>query len=368
VNTIDDLRRTLESARERAPHPHGVLEAVQAKGKRIRRRRNAAAVLGVAALVAVATGLVVVPMSSSLAPAQPPPQPQPQPSPSVDPVRPVRLTVGWTGPGYRVERFGATATEQYLELRPQAAGNGPAILVRSDPGGLESGEAVDVPGKGSGFHLPLWQETGAAVGWRHPSGLWIIALVQMKPYPGVAEQLAAVIAGVSLTDAVRFKAPFRMGYLPPGLATALAVGVGDDPQGGLARLTGFNPGGTPPQTRTSVRENEGTRYRVLYTSATNLALKVGVIVRDEISDRYDAGAGTPQQSGGQEFWIFERNQQGGPIVPEGGTLIVVRTATCRASLTIADNRVIPREEQLKLVKAFEVLDCRTPAAWVPLPG
>ena len=114
MNTVDDLRRTLEDQAGRAPDERGLIEDARAGAARIRRRRRVTAVAGTAAAVLVSA--LVVPFAVRHESA--PPNAPAAPSASAVPAGPRRgsdLTVGLApGTGLTVSAYLLDTSSQYL--------------------------------------------------------------------------------------------------------------------------------------------------------------------------------------------------------------------------------------------------------------
>ena len=122
MNTVDDLRRTLEDQACRAPDERGLIEDARAGAARIRRRRRVTAAVGTAAAVLVSA--LVVPFAvrhesaPPIAPAAPSASAAPTGAASAAPAGPRRgsdLTVGFApGKGLTVSAYLLGTSSQYL--------------------------------------------------------------------------------------------------------------------------------------------------------------------------------------------------------------------------------------------------------------
>ncbi len=82
MNTVDDLRRTLEDQAGRAPSEHGLIEDARAGAARIRRRRRVTAAAGTAAAVLVSALVVPFAVRHESAPPIAPATPSTSAAPS----------------------------------------------------------------------------------------------------------------------------------------------------------------------------------------------------------------------------------------------------------------------------------------------
>jgi hypothetical protein len=249
VNTVDDLRRTLQERADRAPDERGLIEEARAGAARIRRRRRVTAAAGTAAVVLVSALVVPFAVRHESAPPIAPPA---APSASAAPAGPRRgsdLTVGLApGKGLSVRAYILGAGDQSLAVVRDDKMK--YNLYVANPGTFERG-----PSKGSvrvrvgdrdGWYLaqpaPRWMykkpTTEHIVNWETRDGFG----VSFSSVSGKADLLATARA-IRFVRPAPPSGPLQLGRVPDGLVPT-SVEVFNDRKSGSIMLS--PPVRTPP--------------------------------------------------------------------------------------------------------------------------
>jgi hypothetical protein len=344
-------------------------------GRRTRRRPFARSwsrrrVFAVAAVAAVAVLVAAVPLLVSMTvPHRPAPgiSSGPSGSPAAPYRRPLELTVALTAARapYLMD-YGTTGGAQFIKIST-ASGAGPdftaGVVLVYDPGALDpgvfaGGEPVPVHGRTGhlihDFLIGHRQDPDgttheirtSAIGWPDPSGAWVV----VHGLTGT-DNLVALGDAVDLGARHPLPAPYRLGYLPPGVA-ALPVSYAQnrttpgDGAGSVDSVLSF--GGSPPET-----------WHPFVEPSADVPLTIRVNDRSHYSDLQD---GPPDRTkiAGYDGWFFTAGSAG---LTGAAARLLVKTDTCRVEITVNDQGRYPLEQLTRIVEGMQIRDCTNRATW-----
>ncbi len=238
MRTEADLRAALATREDLAPDPHLLLPGVRQLVMRRRRRRSAGAVVAATAAVAVVAALPVVVRGSSAGPGG---QSAPSESPPVSvtpalgaPRPPFSFTIRQSAvAGFLIHPIAVNADLQIAHILQADQPQHRASLYVYRPGtNVRAGwdvslEPVPVLVNGA----PAWYSASdgrSAIRWEYAPGGWAVILTEAGPAIG-RQTLVSLAEGVRYAAPYQAKVPYRLGYLPAGLAPFHVVQDTHDP-------------------------------------------------------------------------------------------------------------------------------------------
>jgi hypothetical protein len=343
VNTVDDLRRTLEDRAGRAPDERGLIEDARAGAARIRRRRRVTAAAGTAAAVLVSALVVPFAVRHESAPPNTPAAPSASPAPA-GLRRGSDLTVGIApGKGLTVTKYLLDTGNQYLDA-VREDGTMYSLNV-SDPGAFEGGPiegSVRVRvGDRDGWYLarPASPSRGSKPTTNH------LLRWETRDGFGVAFNSGSSKADLLATArAIRFvrpappSGPLQLGWVPDGLVPAgVEIFVNDKTENILLS----RPGSQPP-------EDTGITARV--EPVTPGWLK-----------RSTEGKPPTHTIAGHQAWYREL-----PLPPDGALrgFLVVKAGDCGISIQGTSPTTFADFE--RLVREATIGSCTSQDGWGPV--
>ena len=380
MRDLELLLRTLEDQAGAAPDGTGFVEAARTRAARIRTRRR---VFAAAAMVTLAVGAAIVPDAiSRLLPTGSPPATSPTPR------GPFQLTVDVAAnSGYRAVAYGVVGSRQHFTLMRSSADSrewGTRVVVH-DPGTFDAtpfqrGEKVTVRGHPAyylpdllvgvvvGTVLPPIEPTRReemrrpAIGWPEPSGAWVIVYLDMPTtsvsgaaVPGASEkaQLLRVADIVRIGTPRDLQAPFRLGYIPPGLA------------GRAARVLDYRPG---DGLTVSVDLGPHPSAIDMYAGAegqSDQPLRVYMRPLGTFDDDVIRTLGPPEaRIAGYDTWYNTEGTPGWQVAPGTGHVMAI-VGRCWLEVSSSDVTQIPYEELKRVVEGARFADCTQPGTWLP---
>ncbi|MEU4221525.1 hypothetical protein [Actinoplanes sp. NPDC026623] len=343
MNTVDDLRRTLEEQAGRAPDARGLVEQARAGAARIRRRRRVTAAAGTAAAVLVSALVVPFAVGHESAPPVPPVAPS-APAVPAAPRRGSDLTVGFAaGKGLTVSAYFLDTVGQNL------------VAVRDDgmtynldvanPGTFGRG-----PSKGS-----VRVRVGDRNGWylARPAPRWMYSkpttehLLTWETRDGFGVTLGSVSGKADLlatARAIRFvrptppSGPLQLGWVPDGLVP-ISVEVRNDKRTESILLS-------PPVKKSA--GDTGISVRLESTSPSWLA-------------RWTGGTPPTHTIAGHQAWYQEF-----PLAPDGAprATLVVTAGECGINIQATGPTSFADLE--RLAGAATIGSCTGREGWGPV--
>ncbi len=367
MNTLDDLRSTLENHARQAPDGLGIVAGARAGAARIRRRRRIAAATAAAVAVVAAS----VPFVTAAHPARPP-----QPAPAA----PSNYRQTWQttlsldpAAGYVVTSRGADATRELLLAdRPGGAFPDQGGLVSAydpgtfDPARLLTGDPVTVAGH------PAWHVSDyvfarnvanvdgpslrtPVVGWQDPGGAWV--LVHQAARPGTDPRfLLAFAAAVRVGPPRELRSPVTVGPVPAGLPLS-HVATYDRDDGQPVLTAGFAPASRGPEDAAQYNgPPAGLRLTVTAfpaDSPTWPAERASVVGQATAADTLTVA--------GHTAWYAAGN---GPMaVREGGSALLVDAGSCIVRFEVVDRREVGRDELIGVAAGTRYGSCDSTSGW-----
>ncbi|WP_406298112.1 hypothetical protein OG948_21540 [Embleya sp. NBC_00888] len=387
MTDIRDLRQTLARHDDLAPPPDGMVEQAYAGARRIRRRRLTVAGVGVAAVVAIGaiTPAVVSPFRDdrpehATAPTPPVPKPAPlsnAPALTLDVDRAngfYPLQQGFAGPralaSIRSHNTAVTGWGGNIAAYPAADVDmaaieaGTPIRVQGKPARYvpdyllsraEDEEIAvkrqDIPTIGPGKAvLPTPHDVRSPViAWPDASGRWVIVsgAQNRAELDLLAEAVRVVPTGVT--------APYRIGFVPPGLRFDYGGSATSMPSEANSVLV-FVDAGRPAMKRTDLLGlTERGSLRMQLTASDN-----GHLGRVRQS-------GPPTVLGSRDTWYFTAPAVGYSPTP-GGALMVVDVGGHELLILVESNTLVPYPALARMVESLDFKNVADPGTWVaPLP-
>lgn len=352
MNTLEDLHRIFDEDASAAPHPFGVVAAAEQGATRIRRRRRVAAAAGAAVLVAVVA--VAVPVVTQRHRAD-------GPLPATTPVEraPGEITLGVDpASGYAVTNQDNDENVERISFRKPTdrpdTSHYLASAIAYDPGAgfdptrLRRGERTAVSGHeawyvsdypfGGYFMNKRSSLVMRVLGWRDPTGTWVLVYQQADKEPGRARLLQAAQA-VRIGAMHEMTVPVSLGPLPAGLPmntissdrTRIEVTLGGEP----APLDAAYATGVPPGT--------------------------GVVIDARPDTPIPTGATRVAAVAGHDAW-FTKSTIGTAL---GGGMLWVQVRACIVAFSLWDPTKATVQQLREIAAAATYADCKDPATWGP---
>jgi hypothetical protein len=382
VRSVDDIRRVLLDHESLAPDGIGLVEAARAGAVRVRRRRRltvAAAV--VVALVAPVAFVAVLrntgTVESAVTPAQPPYRGTLQLSAGVDP-----------DSGYSVLEYWVNRDRQQFTLRPRTGIADVTVVVHNpatfDSAPVRRGEPVTVAGRAAHYVTDLalgeracWANSNGvhsdpnladkrgncrvsgepggtvrmpAIGWVEPSGAWVVVYISAR---ATRVDLLAAAAAVRIGPPRDLRAPYRLGYLPAGLAGVYATSNDTGPRSPDSTLA-FDPDPAKPVA--------GPDNATGWQPAVETALTIRATVRMPYTDEKAAELGAPTKIAGLDTYYTDRNV-GTWRIETGTAVLVVVTGTCQYHFAVRDKDRLPYADLVRMVENATFVNCADPSTW-----
>ncbi|GAA2510795.1 hypothetical protein [Winogradskya humida] len=372
MNTLEELRLTLERHAGGPEDSAGIAQGAEARAGSIRRRRRVAG-SAVAAVLVVAAA-VGVPVAVGRKSSEPPP-----PSSVVKPhYRDAsQLSVAMAdGSPFALTNRGGDGVGQFASIRnrgditsprPGEAGlNAGAELLAYNPGEfdpakLKQGEQVTVAGHPAWFSTALTFAASNVVpegiyptiGWEESSGVWVLVYTSDDGWQGheagKKAQLTEVADDVRLPAVTGVRTPFQFGWVPQGLPVSY-VSIRDLPGIDPDARIGFGKSGYPTMQDLA----SGWPLSVTSTPDTN---------RDWPTIKADLGS--PATIGGRNVWYVPRpstlNSSGSPT----GADLVVETGNCLVYLSVPERDVIGERDLKRMATEMTVSSCTDAKSWKP---
>ncbi|MEU4695072.1 hypothetical protein [Actinoplanes sp. NPDC023714] len=370
MRTIEDLQQSLAQRAGAAPDGTGMVERARDGAVRIRRRRRV--LQGAATVVAVAVAAVTVPLALRQDTAPPAAEAPPfrdvtqlslTTVPGSDFVVPWRQSVPGEESGLVSHRAELTAERPEELTVNQGAGFEVFDPGAYDPANLRAGTPVTVADRQAWYvpDLPIEEDmtpfdgvsapagsTGPALGWQETSGAWVL-LFRRHLTASTRAELIEVARNVRIQDPLRqVAAPYRFGWLAPGLRVA-GLQVRDLRQLSGAATVAYDYGDDRPAGRPAM---------IVYA---------GAAAGDRDWEMIDKELTTPRKAGGHDVWYLEEpNRALEPV--DGGSIVVVDTGRCHIQLNIADRTRIPKQDAVRMAEELTATDCADVSTWMPLAG
>ena len=358
MNTLDDLRRSLDGRVTRTSDGHGLVQAAREGATRIRRRRRIAGAAAAACLVVVAAAVVPVVVARQRAD-------HPAVVANPAPYRlPGQVTLGFAGSKYFPISQSTNGTVQRLALRNRDTSvihdYGGEVLAYDpgtyDPALLLRGERTTVSGHDAwlvaDYRFASSEETTPVLGWQDPSGVWVLTY--------------RFGTKLDRADLITFASAIRIGP-PRPLTTPFQLASGP---GGLP-LTVVMVGGGPHGYRDATVAF-GTRNANVESEYADIPPKAPMMVSATVSgDNLDL----PMTKGeltriapiaGHPAWYGAGNGRVG--APVGGGHLLIEAGACTVQFISADSTKIGRDDLTAMAAAATYADCSDPSTWLSTLG
>lgn len=361
MNTLDDLRSSLDRHADRAPDAFGLVEAARSGAARIRRRRRI-----VRAGVAAATVLIVaagVPAVVRL-----------RESGTAVAARAYHRTPSQTtletvpGSGVAVDDLQSVGSVQFGYARSSARGSrGLAARIQVyDPGSfdptvLQRGRRLTVGGRAAWFVTDYEPVTSPdrgppVLGWQDRSGVWLLLVAPAGSYPAgtitadhsIVAYLTDIAAGLRIGPARDIPMPYRLGWLPAGvrMQSANTSPTAIDARSQLALTSDREPPSTGPASLAGIPD-------------TAVAISTRPTTSKEWPGNRDADGKKRTTIAGHAAW--SRTTSGKRPSRE----VAVEIGTCGLIIYV-DETVVTFPELERLVGGITVADCGDPGTWGPV--
>jgi hypothetical protein len=350
MNTLDDLRRSLDGRATGASDGHGLVQAVQEGAIRIRRRRRIAGAAAAACLVAAAA--VAVPVVVARQRADHPPV--------------VATTPPYRQPGQATLRLAAGSkyypAMQSAELNVQrllaasgsrsAPGNRGEVIAYDpgtfDPAVLQRGTRTSVSGHAAwlvpDYHFANEAAPGPVLGWQDPSGVWVLASQSRAKLN--RPSLNALAAAVRIGPARPLATPFQFASAPRGVPLSAVVVEGG------------------PKGFTDARASFGGGQAAVLSPSPNMPENPPLLVFAIARDYFDLARVRAELTRiapitGNAAWYGE----GTSDAPGSGGHLLVDAGTCGVQFVSADRAKISRDALAAMAATATYADCADPSTW-----
>lgn len=219
-----------------------------------------------------------------------------------------------------------------------------------DPAPLKAGQPVVVSGQ-DGWYVPQYVFPGdgrsqrtAALGWQDQSGLWLIVYADTAANDGRVldlEHLQRLAESVLVSPPHDLRAPFRVGWVPPGLTMTYLAATDNTGTVGSATVGLTDPGRTPSR-----------------------AASYGGIPGNV---RLSVSAAAPSST-----WATEKSQLTGALTVGGkkgwltGLDLVLESGQC--IIRVHNDAALSQSDLGKFVKQLLIGDCSQNDSWGPPVG
>jgi hypothetical protein len=352
MNTLDDLRRSLDGRATGASDGHGLVQAVREGAIRVRRRRRIAGAAATACLVVAVAAVVPVVVARQRADHPPvvavtPPYRQPG-----------QVTLGLARSKYYPVSLSTDGSIQRLTARNRDATENADFggdVVAYDPGtydptALRRGTRMNVAGHDAWLtpdyrfskDRPAW----TVLGWQDPSGVWVLVL-QLQPTPDVPNLTAFALA-VRIGPARELATPFQLASGPDGLPLTAALASGG------------------PDGFTDMKVVFGTVQSPVQFPYPTLPKNAPLTVYSTQSDNLDlptirSGLTGIAPIAGHPAWYGDGTGRLG--APVGGGQLLVDAGNCTVQFISADRAKIGRDDLTAMAATATYGDCWDSSTW-----
>ncbi|MEV6302770.1 hypothetical protein AB0M02_25380 [Actinoplanes sp. NPDC051861] len=356
MNTLEDLRRTLDTHATAAPDAFGLIERARTHAVRLRRRRRILTGTG------TALAIVLVSVAVPLFLRQPAPAPSP---PAAPPSRSAaQLSVELVpGSAFQITTRGGTEDSQWATVRATVdiesarpgrpgANEGADVIVHDpgtyDPAVLQRGEPVTVAGRPGWYveslpsvvivPLDLPAAAGPAVGFQDPSGAWV-TVGDVEAEETARQHLIEIGNQVRLAEPIEAGAPFQFGWLPEGLPVSR---VRQLPMGPAVTF-GFGP-------------VSGRDVALSVTAQSSVGDRDWPMIKDGMPDTVTVNGNTVRYAARPNaVWTG----------PDTGADMTVEVGTCVFYFHVLDRERLSRPDLLRIVEHARFTSCDDPSTWLP---
>jgi hypothetical protein len=377
VRSVDDIRRVLLDHEILAPDGAGLVDAARAGAVRVRRRRRLTVVAAVVVALVVPVAVVASfretgTAESAVVPASPPYRSTLQLTVGVDP-----------DSGYSVLDYWVNRDRQQLRLRPSTGIEDASVVVHDpatfDSTALRRGQPVTVAGRAARYvpDLDLGVPCTVAappgqpaprgmcqvrfddakrvrmpvIGWVEPSGAWVLVFVGERSTQADVARAAAAVRTWPPRD---IRAPYRLGYLPAGLAGVYATATDSGPWQPDSLLA------LDPDPATPV---SGLDPATGWIPEITAALTIRAFPRSPYVDEKAAELGRPTRVAGFDVYYATANV-GAWRLETGAAVLVVVAGGCQFHVNVRDANRVPYPELVRMVENATFTDCANPTTWI----
>lgn len=370
MNSVEDLRQTLEAHTHLAPDSAGILQHAQTGATRIRRRRRIARTTMATAALAIAVAGVPIVLhhgpsaltGSGVADHRRPGQFTVEVADgsgatlkelqSYGPMQSVAVSVPMTAtaPG------GATPTGGIKEA--QATVYDPGAF---DPTELRRGTRVTVSGHAAwlrsnyvpGDHVAAVEFTDIMLGWKEPAGAWVLVTPSLAARisgrtasdPEVIATLTTVAELLRIGPPRDTLTPYRLNWLPDGVGVDAVLNPSDD---------------GPPRTTIGLSKNGILRHLIPQSGPI-----VGDFVMiDTTPTTAPLWRDTHKALSRSKLTVAGHPAQYQPAKDQGHTSeLAIEIGDCGITIRVT-GEVVTFAEQQRMVREMGVVDCAAPATWI----
>jgi hypothetical protein len=358
MNTLDDLRRSLDGRATRTTSDgHGLVQAAQEGAARIRRRRRIAGAAGAACLVVVAAAVVPVVVARQHA-DHPPVVATPAPY-----RKPGQVTLGIAGSKYFLIFKTTDRNVQQLSLRNRDTSvirdyGGEVIAYDPgtyDPAQLRRGERTTVSGHDAwlmmDYRFPDESQGMPVLGWQDPSGVWVLAFRLDRTFDRTS--VFAFASVVRVGPAQPLTAPIQLPAEPAGLPLT-AVLLQGGPHGFSDATVAFGAGGKPQQIPFPGLPRN-VPLQINSTPQGNLDMPMIKAALTKI----------PPIAGHPAWYGVDGGAAGGW---EGGGRVLIDAEGCTVQFISANLGTVSRAQLEATAATATYADCTDPSTWTPPLG
>jgi hypothetical protein len=357
MNTLDDLRETLDRHAAPMPVEAGLLPEVRTRAARLRRRRRLRH--GTVLLVAVVVAAVTIPWAIRAE----------QPAPATGNTTTRKL---WKtditlrqGSKYQITVRQSNTVAQNVQVHGKGDGDAVRVLAVDpdafNPAALRRGEPVGIGGPQAWYIADYTAEpagvtvSGPVIGWKdRATGAWVLVIgFSAKMKAGLVE----VARDVRLTGSAKPVSPVSFRWAPPGLRmvqTSLDTGPGV-PSAGF----GFGFGG-----------ERGAIGLLAFKNV--LPFRFDATDREKNKDwsnfEHDLKDVTPRVINGARTWYLPSPNWIFVTSPPRGADMVVAAGNCQINLHVSDRNRISEAQLDRMIGSATFGDCEDATGWRPPLG